>query len=178
MCNEVSDDDADCMKVDIKTEESKVAADNGNEDNIKAKNESKAENKKSKKHQKATEEKATEYIRRYHRLLHENEKPSPVYEEWKREQEAKGVVFKDAPWVLTPPNPNMPDIGNHPLLDLFHREVRYYGDDEPKKKFNECDEESVDFKVALSTVDKCESNESNNDEDKDKTNENDKNEKK
>ena len=106
-------------------------------------NENQSDDKEDKpKYKKATAEEATEYIRRYYELMHK-EMADKQYEEWKREQEAKGVVMQPLPWEVTPPNPNVAESNNHPLMDLFHREEREYDSVDDNKKIKASDETAL-----------------------------------
>ena len=117
--------------------------------------------KKEPKYQKATAEEATKYIRRYYKLMHK-QMVDEQYEEWRREEEAKGISREPRPWEKNI-NPNIPASDNHPLLDLFHREIREYDDDSDRKisaedddveMKNETDDESENKNVE-SKSDEC-----------------------
>ena len=84
------------------------------------------------------------------------------YENWKKEQEAKGIEVGPLPWEMTP-NYDIPPSDNHPLMDLFHREVRDYDDNDNVKM--QVDKTKIDeegSEVALMMADDDDDNNNEN----------------
>ena len=76
-------------------------------------------------------EEATQYIRRHNKLLHK-QMTNQHYEEWKREDEAKGVLLEPLPWKTTTPNNNVLPTNNRPLMNSFHQKEHKYDEVENK----------------------------------------------